>query len=249
MKKMLSLLTVLALALSASPALADPLVLREDLSGEVSVPLDQDAAGRVYRYTYSYPQADETDPSAGLINEFYSYKVSDALDFEVPMMADYYASAETEGDVFVRISYQVTCNNDDYFSVLIRTEGNDYETYTGHTFSRKDIKPGSSAALPYLLGILESDESDTWLQDRQTEKADELVRSLVWKQLEEKREELGIFDDYTEEVFSVSFYPEEDFYLNEAGDPVFYLEPGTAADPSRGLLTFPVTLWEIEDEM
>ncbi len=231
-------------------ALADPLVLLDDLSGEVVVPLDPEGAGgRTYTYAYRYPQADEADPSAGLINQFYSYKVSDAVDFEIPMMADYYASAETKDNVFVHITYEVTCNNDDFFSVLVRTEGNDYLTYNGHTFSRKDIKPGSSVALPYLLGILASDESDTWLQDRQTARADELVRSLVWERLEEKREELGIYEEYTKELFEVSFYPEEDFYLDANGDPVFYLEPGAAADVSRGLLTFPITLLEIEDEM
>ncbi len=232
------------------PALADPLVLRDDLSGEVVVPLDQEGNGsRTYSYSYRYPQADETDPSAALINQFYSYKVSDAVDFEIPMMADYYASAETAGDVFVRITYEVTCNNDDFFSVLVRTEGNDFLTYNGHTFSRKDIKPGSSVALPYLLEILESDESDTWLQDRQTARADELVRSLVWANLEKNREKLGIYEDYSKDLFEVSFYPEEDFYLDENGDPVFYLEPGAAADISRGLLIFPISLWEIEDEM
>ncbi len=232
------------------PALADPLVLRDDLSGEVVIPLEPEGKGsHTYTYAYCYPQVDDTDPSAGLINQFYSYKVSDAVDFEIPMMADYYASAEPGDNVYVRISYEVTCNNENFFSVLIRTEGNDYLTFNGHTFSRKDIKPGSSVALPYLLGILKSDESDTWLQDRQTARADELVRSLVWSRLEKNREELGIYEDYTKELFEVSFYPEEDFYLDENGDPVFYLEPGTAADISRGLLTFPISLWDIEDEM
>ncbi len=253
MKKMFltgSVPVLVLLLLFCLPALADPLVLSGDLSGDVVVPLNPEGkGGRTYSYSYRYPQADDTDPSAGLINEFYSYKVSDALDFEIPMMADYYASAETEGNVFVRITYEVTCNNDVFFSVLLRTEGNDYLTYVGHTFSRKDIKPGSSVALPYLLGILKSDESDTWLQDRQTARADELVRALVWARLEEKRGELGIYEDYTKEMFEVSFYPEEDFYLDANGDPVFYLEPGAAADISRGLLVFPISLWEIKDEM
>ncbi len=241
-------LLLLILFLFSPAALSEPLRLSEDLSGEVSLPLN-DTGEITYTYAWSYPQVDETDPSAGLINEFYRYKVSDALDFEVPMMADYYASQENPSNVSVRISYEITCNNDDYFSVLLRSGGDDYVSYYGHTFSRKDIKPGSSVALPYLLGILKTDESDTWLQDRQTARADELVRSLLWQQLEERRQELGIHEDFTREILDISFYPEEDFYLDAQGNPVFYLEPGIAADPSKGLLTFPITLWEIRDEM
>ncbi len=232
------------------PAHSEPLTLLADLAGEETLPLDPEGTGsRVYTYSYCYPQVNTADPSGEMINEFYRYKASDAVNFEVPMMADYYAGAETEGNVFVHITYEITCNNDDFFSVLVRTEGNDYLTYAGHTFSRKNIRPGSSVALPYLLGILDSDETDTWLQERQTARADELVRSLVWQALEENRQELGIWDDYTKEYFSAVFYPEEDFYLDESGNPVFYLEPGSAADLSRGLLTFPIPLEDILDEM
>ncbi len=246
MKKALLLLLLLSAVLLAPASLAEPLALTEDLAGAEVLPIGEN---RTYTYTYAYPQVDDSDPSAALINEFYRYRVSDALDFEVPMMADYYASDGGRDSIFVRIGYTVTCNNDAYFSVLLKSEGNDYQTYTGHTFSRTDLKPGSSVALPYLLGILETDESDSWLQDRQTARADTLVRGLVWKMLEEHREELGIDPEFTEEIFALSFYPEEDFYLDENGDPVFYLEPGLAAEPGKGLLTFPIPLSLILDEL
>ena len=236
------------LLLFSTAALADPLTLQADLSGVVEIPLG-DENGPKYVYSYAYPQVDAADPSAGLINEFYAYLVSDALDFEVPMMADYYASQGGDADVAVTVTYEITCNRDDFFSVLLCTEGNDFLTYKGHTFSRADLKPGSSVALPYLLGILATDESDTWLQDRQTAKADDLVRSLVWEMLESRREELGIYPDLDRELFDLTFYPEEDFYLDETGNPVFYLEPGAAADAAQGLLRFPLTLWEILDEL
>ena len=44
------------------------------------------------------------------------------------------------------------------------------------------------------------------------------------------------------------FFPEEDFYLNEDGAPVFYLQPGIV-DESDVLTTFPFTIEEILDEM
>ena len=243
----MTLLLLLSMLFCVS-AQADPLILAEDLSGETAFPLGEDSEVQ-YLYSYAYPQVLESDPSAGLINQFYAYLVSDALDFEIPMMVDFYTAQQPQEDIFVRISYEVTCNREDYFSILLKTEGNDYLTYTGHTFSRLDLKPGSSVALPYLLGILATDESDTWLQERQTAKADDLVRSLVWTELQSRRETLGVYEDLDRELFDLVFYPEEDFYLDETGNPVFYLEPGSAADPASGLLRFPINLWDILDEM
>ena len=43
--------------------------------------------------------------------------------------------------------------------------------------------------------------------------------------------------------------PEEDYYLDENGEPVFYINPGSAAPVEFGLLTFPITLEEIDDEL
>ena len=247
MRKFLSIL--LGCLLFVVAAQAEPLPLGADLAGEAVRPLGDTENGPRYIYRYAYPQITGEDPSAALINQFYAYLVSDALDFEVPMMADYYAGIRPEADIQVQISYSVKCNNDDYFSVLLKTEGDDFLTFKGHTFSRKDLKPGSSVALPYLLGILATNESDTWLQERQTAKADDLVRTLIWEDLQARREELQIFPDVDRELFDVLFYPEEDFYLDETGNPVFYLEPGTVSDMKNGLLEFPISLWEIMDEM
>lgn len=235
---------IAALALMSAAALAEPLTLGEDLAEEVRVPLNDQAD---YVYRYRYPQVDAADPSAELINSFYEYKAEDAVGFEIPMNADYYQAQEPAEDVRVEIDYQVTCNGDDFFSVLIRIIQGDLCTYAGHTFSRQGIKPGSSVALPYLLGLLESEESDTWLQDRQTGKADRLVREMVWEALEE-REDITLFEDLDEEYLEYAFFPEEDFYLDETGNPVFYLQPGAVEDSDR-LITVPITIEDILDEM
>ena len=239
MKKIIA--AALALAGCAS-ALAEPLTQAPDLANEVREELNGSAA---YVYVYRYPQVDPEDPSAELINTFYQYKADDAEGFEIPMNADYYRGENPEEDVRVEIDYEVTCNNDDFFSVLIHTRQGDLDTYAGHTFSRKNIKPGSSVALPYLLGLLESEETDTWLQDRQTAKADRLVREMIWDALEDRDD---IYEDLTEEDLEYFFFPEEDFYLDETGNPVFYLQPGIAAD-SAELITLPISLEEILDEM
>ena len=104
-------------------------------------------------------------------------------------------------------------------------------------------------ALPYLLGMLASDESDTWLQDRQTAKADALVRQMVWDALQDRDgADLELYEDLEESMLEYGFFPEEDFYLDETGNPVFYLQPGFAEDSGR-LITFPISTEEILDAM
>lgn len=251
MMKRLILLT-LALLILALPALAEPFPLLEDWSDTITVPYDEaDPDAGQYTYTYHYPHVDESDPDAYLVNSFYEYAISDAEAFGVPILADYYvASGES---VTTDISYTLTCNNDDYLSLLLCTTDQlsdmTIHTYAGHSFSRSKGTPGSVLTLPQLLGILATDENDTWLQERQTEKANVLVRSLIREQMEENPNGTAFYEGFSAEELETGFYPEEDFYLDENGDPVFFLQPGLAAPEEEGLLTFPIPLDDILDEL
>ena len=234
-------------------SLAEPYRLQEDLTEEIHIPYDENnPEGPSYRYRYSYPQIDPLQPGADQINIFYAAMVDDARDFGVPILADYFRTngaipAETE------ITYEITCNDGDYLSLLLHTRevvnGEATDFYTGHTFSRSLGKAGATLTLPQLLQILESAENDVWLQERQTARADALVRSMVWDQIEENEDAVPYFEDFSREAFDGAFYPEEDFFLNAQGDPVFFLQPGVAASESAGLLTFPLSLEIIWDEM
>ena len=250
MKRLAALLA--ALILASAVCRAAPLPLGDDLADVVTVLFDEsDPDGGKYVYSYCYPHIDESDPDAYLVNEFYEYEVSDTLDFRIPMDADYWASMGE--DASKSISYTLTCNNDEYFSLLLRIEdvtGDFHQTaYSGHTFSRLDGKPGSTITLPQILGILAVNENDSWLQDRQTEKADQLIRDMIWEMVEDNPDDIPYYDDFTSETFAEIFYPEEDFYLDENGSPVFFIQPGAAADDSAGLLTYPISLEDILDEM
>ena len=73
---------------------------------------------------------------------------------------------------------------------------------------------------------------------------------------EEQYNELKNSDiDYgglAEEDLSTVFFPEENFYLDENGDPVFYLQPGDVFEEvpeGMELLTFPIPLEDILDEL
>ena len=252
MKRFLSaLLAFLVILFSAGAALADPLVLDSDLNDTLIVLYNPDdpSAGS-YTYSYRYPHVSENEPDAGKINPFYEDQVS-MLETNIHFMADgYMGSGES---VTVNVAYELTCNNDLYFSVLIRRDsviGDAVRTVlTGHTFSRQDGLSDATFDLPRMLGILNAGEQDEYQLARQTEKASRIVREFIMDQIAENRGGLPYYEDFTEADLLDVFYPEDDFYLDADGNPVFYLEPGIAADESAGYLFFPVRLEDILDEL
>ena len=250
MKRILSLLLVFSLF--AVPALADPLTLLEDYAADVSEPYDEnDPSAGTFVYSCHYPHVDESAEGGMEINVFYEEQLEYELGFTMPMIRDAFEGYDTS----TVISYTVTCNNDDYFSVLVRKEevnpDRSRTSWSGHVFSRKSAKAGYTFTLPMLLGILESTENEDWIKDYQTEKADALIRDMVWDMVEEN--EGGIdYGDLTRESLENVFFPEENFYLDENGDPVFYIQPGDLFDEvpeGTGLLVFPIPLEDIIDEL
>lgn len=251
MKKILALL--LMLMLSISTALAEPLPLGEMLSGTVTWPEEADEVSARYVYRYQYPTIIGEDDVSQLINAFYGYLVDDALAFAVPMAAE--LLDENGPQAYTNITSEITCNNDDWLSVKVTTEsfmGAAVSTIVaGHSFARAGGKAGTVVSLPYLLGMLAADETDTWLQERQTAKADTLVRRLIWEIMQEQLADgaVAYYDDLTFDVLEANFYPEEDFYLDENGNPVFFLQEALVAPATEGILCFPFTMEELLDEL
>ena len=244
MKRMFPLLLVLMLC--AVSALADPLNLQEDLCGSISEPCDEnDPSAGTFAFSYRYPCVNEEGEDGAAINAFFRTKAEYLEDFTIPMYRGENASTEW--------TYTVTCNNDDYFSVLLKrkktTEDSTAVKWEACVFSRKNPDPGSSYTLPKLLNILDADENEEWIREHQNEKANEAVRGLVWDMMEENEAGIEYYPDYLEEYLLEDLNPEEDYYLDEDGEPVFYLNPGIAAPVEFGLLIFPITLEEIDDEL
>ena len=251
MKKILALLCALTMTFSA--ALAAPVQPGEGLCGAYCYPDGSDETSAAYVYRYSYPTAAGQDEASQMINEFYAYLVDDALSFAVPMAAEEVAMNGVQA--YTTITSEVTCSNDDYFSVKVTSESflgaAASSTVSAHVFALTGEKAGTVTALPYLLEILDPGETDEWLLERQTAKADDMVRSLVWDVIQEQLADdaVAYYDDLTREVFEFCFYPEEDFYLDENGNPVFFLQEGAVAPVSEGVLYFPFTLEELLDEI
>lgn len=248
MKRMI--LSVLCLCLVLSPAFADPLPLLEEYAQDVVQYAEEGNPDSVsIRYSYRFPHVDPEAPGGMSIDLFYLDLVDYTESFTIPMNMDSFEETDSATDV----TYTVTCNSDDWFSVLLKTDrisdGRNAVHFEGQIFTREEGSAAQTVNLPRLLGILDRDENDEWLQTRQTEKANTLIRDLVWEAIDEGEGDVAYFPDLTRDMLSHFFFPEEDFYLNEEEDPVFFIQPGYAAPESAGLLTFCIPLEEIEDEM
>lgn len=261
MKRFVSVLPVLLLCMVAFWVLADAAALAEgysfadDLVGEYRYPEGAEDEALTYIYRYRYPQLAGDSDVAAMFNTTYAYTAEDTLSFEAPMNAGLTDGAE-EATV-IDVTYEVTCQTADYLSILVtkhtqRPGGSESTIISGHVFALTGSRAGEIISLPYLLGILtQEDATDTWLQDRQTAKADACVRTLIWEELEALMPEGNIpfYDGLTEEELEAVFYPEEDFYLDENGDPVFYLMENTVALPEAGILRFSLPLDLLLDEL
>ena len=257
MKRFLSLLLILFLfVLSAS---ADPLLPVEDYAEDITVFYNgtDDSDGR-YLYSYCYPRVSDADPddlSAVCVNEFYRKKIQEYKADYIPSLADYYSSISQS--VTVRVVYEIKCNSDDYFSVLIhRTEdiGDEIvETWEGNTFSRSGELIGSLTSVPALLGILDEGGNDEWLEDRQSRKASEALCTLVWEAILDNpggtEYYSGLEKEDLEDLIDPVFSLDHDFWMDETGNLVYFILPGRIAPADAGLLTYTFTLEELRDEL
>lgn len=248
------LLPLLLLMMLTLSALAEKYEFADDLTGEYLYPAGSDESTATYIYRYRYPQLSGDDEIAAMFNTTYAYTADDTLAFEAPMNAGLTDGAAQA--TIIDVTYEVTCQTADYLSILItkHTKRPDSEstTISGHVFALTGSRAGEIISLPYMLGILTQDgKVDTWLQDRQTAKADNCVRELVWAEIERmmKSGDVPFYDGLTFEELEAAFYPEEDFYLDENGDPVFYLLENTVALPEAGILLVPISLETLLDEL
>lgn len=252
MKKLLSLLLICLMLTPA--ALADDLLLGDHLFGTAVWPEGSDTDNATYLYRYSYPTLAGDDGFSVMVNEYYTYLVDDALSFTVPINGESLDPSDTQATT--DIIGTITCMNEKYLSIRVvnttQMGASSSVIYSAQTFARTGSKAGNVISLPYLLGILEKgDTTDEWLETRQTAKADDCVRQMVWDAICQQKEAgiIAYYDDLTYDQLCGFFYPEEDFYLDENGNPVFFIEETMAAPQSEGALFFPMALEDILDEL
>ncbi len=248
------LITLMLLCLLPLSSLAEfPLTFSEDLTGEYCWPEAASAEAASYVYRYAYPQIAGDSELALNINTVFNYEVTDALGFECPMIGSSHPAEE--GQMQVDLAYDITQQNDKSLSVRIDktvTVGEQISRIVkGYTFALTGEKAGMVTSLPYLLGLLKDNETDEWYIERQTAKADACARELVWALIEKDMKQEGslIYPDITFEEFEWGFYPEEDFFLNDDGDLVFFLQEGVIAPAEAGQFFYTVSMDDMLDEI
>lgn len=252
MYRLLILLLALTLLPFAGTAEA-PLTFAEDLSGVYTWPEGAAEEDASYVYRYRYPQISGDSDLAMTINEIFKYEVAYALDFDCPMNGSNHPAED--GQMLVDISYAVTHLSNEYLSIRIDktvTVGDQIvRVIKANTFGLTGSHSGTVTALPYLLGIITKDTADEWLIERQTAKVDACVRDMVWALIEAdmKIADSPIYDDLTLEEFEWSFYPEEDFYLDDTGSFVFFIQEGTIAPTEAGQFFYTISRDELLDEI
>lgn len=248
------LILLLALTFLPLTGMAEaPLSFADDLTGVYTWPEGASEAEASYVYRYCYPQFAGDGDAALTINEIFQYEVSYALDFDCPMNGSSHPAED--GQMVVDISYEVTHLSEDALSLrvdkVVTVGGQAVRVIKGYTFGLTGSLSGTVTALPYLLGVIEKGETDEWLVERQTAKVDACAREMVWALIERdmKKEGSVLYGDLTLEEFEWGFYPEEDFYLDEAGDFVFFVQEGVIAPSEAGPFFYTITMDELLDEL
>lgn len=247
------LILLLTLTLLPLPAGAEPLSFADDLTGQYVWPEGSSLEEASYIYQFTYPQIAGDSLLAITINNVFQYEATDALGFECPMIGSSHDPAL--GQMQVTLDSTVTHLSEEYLSVRIDKEVRlgDETTHTvkAFTFMLTGDSAGTVTSLPYLLGLVEASENDEWLLDRQTAKTEACARNMVWAMIEQTMAEDGssIWSDMSFDTLEWIFYPEEDFYLDEEGRLVFFLQENTIAPTEAGEFFFPIPMDDLLDEL
>ncbi len=245
----LMLAVILLLGCFMAPASAKTLELASPLAGEAAFPEGSAVDSAKFLLTYAYPQVTPEMDTDTNINVFYQELIDDLMQLTAPMLYDE-ASATLDDNVsaYMHINYQVTANTDDFFSVLLTQEQfmgvAESQTLLASVFARTGDSAGGLVTLPYVMGISEDDEASA------TKLVDTAYR-LVWDIIVEQMQAgtVEYFEELTEENLFAEFYPESDFYLDEQGNIVFFVQPSVIASGAAGALTFPFSPDELRSEM
>lgn len=248
------LILLLALTLLPMAGLAEsPISFTDDLTGVYTWPEGASEAEASYVYRYAYPQIAGESELAMTINQVFQYEADDALGFECPMNGSAHDPALGQMEVIIR--YEIAHLSGEFLSVRVDKTVTVGESVShivkGYSFMLTGVEAGTVTSLPYLLGVIDPEETDEWYLDRQTAKADACARDLVWMLIEKDMRAEGspIYADLTFEEFEWCFYPEEDFYLDAEGNFVFFLQENMIAPAEDGQFFYTITLDELLDEI
>ena len=246
MKRLLCLTVALCLLVTA--ALAQPATEAAPLTGTRYYPNGSTADTATYAFSFACPQFTGGGETEKAINTYFSSMAADLANATPP-------DAVTDGQVpeagapayYTHLDYRIARNDDDYLSVLLTSRqflGNsETESWTAAVFALSGVYAGQPLSLTQVMGLEQGDG------DAQSgiSYASSLVYGLVWQIIQEQIS-MGQTDydpDLTMEELQNAFSPESDFYLDEDGNLVFYIQAGVIAGEVNGILTYPFSPAEL----
>lgn len=188
--------------------------------GEAQEPLMGDET------TYSFPQFDVISAADESINRYYA----EAKEAMIQGNSDLAGCEE--------ITFQVTHFSERYASILftlVYSGGNgSREVIAADTFARDGLYAGQRMTLARLLGLEETSDGSQSM-------AAQLAYDLIWDLV--SQEAVKADGDYPEGIVKEDVLraldPEKDYYLDEDGNIVFFVQSGELAGEIAGILHFP----------
>lgn len=232
------LLDTTGLALTQPKATVQPqmgLPLATPLTGSRTWAARDGAASVCLRYTY--PQFEAWLDADQAINAYYRALAQDMEALEMPVDAE--------------ISFEVTHNDARYISVALTstTMGGNGESasLSADTFARDGMYAGQPVTLSQVLGL---EQEGGELSD-EASVTETLAYRLVWQIVERDSQNADgdYLDGLTEAELRMAFSPETDFYLDEDGNVVFFIQAGEIAGEIAGVLRFPFAPAELLSAM
>lgn len=214
--------------------LCQPLLgLTEETAAALQI---EDRVGERSGASFSLPQfGGET-----LINQYYLELAARLEAGQLPPGAAWSAEDDGEEPETWTLDYEITRNDAEYLSVVLHLRqlsgGGETETLSADTFLRGE-QP-HKATLSELLGA-EAADGDT--------KTADLVYGLIWEivQVGMENVEGDYLDSLTLDNVRSALDPETDFYLDDNGNIVFFIEPGLLAGEIAGVLLYPFSPYEL----
>lgn len=229
------LICLLALLLVCMPALGAHEI--SPLTGEECYP---DAENWTYRYVYRVPQLDagETDAAAMLINDTIVTALDEMRQLVLPMFANSEDMTQN-GPVTITQDYVVTCNDDHFFSMIMtREEKDDTGSYFTLDADVYDVGGEYAGETLTLRGVVMVGDS--------SEQLGLAVMPVLYEKFCLLQRQGICRKDLTEEDFYQLCSPTLDYYADENGNAVFFLQPSLMENPSLDVPTFTFTPSELE---
>lgn len=241
MKKALSVLAALGIcvmialsaAANANDARAEGLMNPEPVEGIVMWPEGASAPQATFLISYAYPQIAAETQADEAINRYYQ-------DLAADMRAVAQQQAESGEEMRMEITCDITHQSKRYLSIaqtMVTSGGNgEYESLSADTFARDGVYAGQPLTLSQVLGLEQEDSLST-----AHSVAERLAYDLVWQIVERdlQNTDSDYLDGMTKQELERSFLPETDFYLDEDGNVVFFIQAGEIAGEIAGILRFP----------